>query len=408
MKALIIGHVWPEPGSSAAGARINEIMHLLFANGWNLTFASASQRGEFVGFPSGINVNEVQIELNSSTFDVWLKELKPDLVMFDRFMSEEQYGWRVAEKMPQAVRILDTEDLHFLRHARAKQIQNRDSDQEIDFFNSDAFREIAAIYRSDLSLIISNPELALLKNTFNIPDDLLVYLPFCRQVQLHELEKSARPEFEQRSGYTMIGSFQHAPNRDAVLNLKENIWPAILKRQPNAELHIYGSYMQAKDRQLHDVKSNFFMHGRVEDALATIQKHRVMLAPLRFGAGLKGKLVDAMQCGTPFVTTDVGAEGIHCMPQSVLNDVDGFAQRAVTLHNQKNEWNEASLQGSRVFREQFADPSYQTEFLSVLNYISADIENHRKKNFTGAMLMHHRMQSTRFLSKWIEEKNKKG
>jgi hypothetical protein len=120
MKALIIGHVWPEPGSSAAGARINEIMHLLFANGWNLTFASASQRGEFVGFPSGIAVNEVQIELNSSTFDVWLKELKPDLVMFDRFMSEEQYGWRVAEKMPQAVRILDTEDLHFLRHARAK------------------------------------------------------------------------------------------------------------------------------------------------------------------------------------------------------------------------------------------------------------------------------------------------
>ena len=150
------------------------------------------------------------------------------------------------------------------------------------------------------------------------------------------------------------------------------------------------------------------MHGRVEDAFAAIQKHRVMLAPLRFGAGLKGKLVDAMQCGTPFVTTDVGAEGIHCMPQSVLNDVDGFAQRAVTLHNQKKEWNDSSLEGSRVFREQFADATLQTEFLSVLSYISANIEKHRKKNFTGAMLMHHRMQSTRFLSKWIEEKNKKG
>lgn len=408
MKALIIGHVWPEPGSSAAGTRINEILHLLFADGWNLTFASASHRGEFVKFPDDVQVDTFQIELNSKEFDVWIKELNPDLVIFDRFMSEEQYGWRVAENTPHAVRVLDTEDLHFLRHARAKRIQSSLQDEEIDFFNSDAFREIAAIYRSDLSLIISNSEFELLKSTFQIPDNLLVYLPFFRRNKFHNSDNISRPEFEQRSGYTMIGSFQHAPNRDAIVNLKENIWPLILNYQPDAELHVYGSYMQAKDRQLHDVKSNFFIHGRVEDAFAAIRQHRVLLAPLRFGAGLKGKLVDAMQCGTPFVTTDVGAEGIRCMPRAVMNDVDGFAKRAVTLHNQKNEWNEASVMGAHFFKEQFADASIPTEFLSALNHISANIIKHRKKNFTGAMLMHHRMQSTRYLSKWIQEKNKQG
>lgn len=96
------------------------------------------------------------------------------------------------------------------------------------------------------------------------------------------------------------------------------------------------------------------------------------------------------------------------MPRAVMNDVDGFAKRAVTLHNQKNEWNEASVMGAHFFKEQFADASIPTEFLSALNHISANIIKHRKKNFTGAMLMHHRMQSTRYLSKWIQEKNKQG
>lgn len=406
MKALIIGHVWPEPGSSAAGVRINEIMQMLYAGGWNLTFACAAQRSAFVKFPTDIQVDKAQIELNNDAFDFWIAELMPDLVVFDRFMTEEQYGWRVAERIPQAVRVLDTEDLHFVRHARAKRVQNKLPLQDIEFFGSDAFREIAAIYRSDLSLIISEKELELLEGSFNIPANLLFYLPFCRPHTVHELQTSGLPDFDQRSGYALIGNFQHAPNRDAVIHLKENIWPAILSLQSDAAMHIYGAYMQEKDRQLHDVDSNFFVHGRVEDACATIQQHRVMLAPLRFGAGLKGKLVDAMQCGTPFVTTTLGAEGIHSMHQSVHDDTAGFAQKAVSLHNNKNEWNEASVIGIRFFNQQFANASLPINFIAALKHISSNLEPHRKTNFIGAMFMHHRMQSTRFLSKYIEMKNK--
>ncbi|MFN5372054.1 MAG: glycosyltransferase, partial [Bacteroidia bacterium] len=196
MKALIIGHVWPEPGSSAAGVRINEIMQMLYAGGWNLTFACAAQSSEFVRFPKDVQVDKFQIELNSNAFDFWIAELMPDLVVFDRFMTEEQYGWRVAERIPQAVRVLDTEDLHFLRHTRAKRVQNKIPLQKIDFFGSYAFREIAAIYRSDLSLIISNPELELLMDTFKIPNTLLKYLPFCRPNQLHVSRSNTMHTFE--------------------------------------------------------------------------------------------------------------------------------------------------------------------------------------------------------------------
>jgi len=406
MNALIIGHVWPEPGSSAAGTRINEIMLMLYADGWNLTFASAAQRSEFVRFPENIVIDEVQIELNSSTFDFWLKALKPDLVLFDRFMSEEQYGWRVAKMLPKCIRVLDTEDLHFLRHTRANRIDSKSVMRQADFYTAETFREIAAIYRCDLSLIISKFECELLTNTFKIPEDLLYYLPFYRKNVAQNSAFSLNAAFEKRRGFAMIGNFQHPPNRDAVLYLKEHIWPAILTREPSAELHIYGAYMQAKDKQLHDVKSNFFMHGRVDNALEAIQKHRVLLAPLRFGAGLKGKLVDAMQSGTPFVTTDIGAEGLLCSPRNVVNEIGGFAQRAVMLHNSKNDWQEASEEGYRYFNEQFADDTIQARFLAVLNKLVVDVEKQRLQNFTGAMLMHHRMQSTRFLSKWIEEKNK--
>lgn len=406
MKALIIGHVWPEPGSSAAGTRINEIMLVLYADGWKLTFASAAQRSDFVCFPDNIIIDKVQIELNSSKFDAWLKEQKPDLVLFDRFMSEEQYGWRVAKALPHSVRILDTEDLHFLRRIRANRINAISDIRKADFFTAETFREIASIYRCDLSLIISKFEFDLLKNTFNITEDLLYYLPFYRKNEEQNSAINPHPAFEKRKGYTMIGNFQHAPNRDAVLYLKDEVWPAILKRKPDAELHIYGAYMLTKDKQLHDVKSNFFMHGRVNDALAAIQRHRVLIAPLRFGAGLKGKLVDAMQSGTPFVTTDVGAEGLFCSPNAVVNDIEGFAERAVTLHNDKHLWQGASTDGYRYFKQQFADNTIQLRFLEVLNNLVANVDKQRQKNFTGAMLMHHRMQSTRFLSMWIEEKNK--
>ena len=117
-KVLIIGFVWPEPNSSAAGSRMMQLIDAFQSNGYHITFASPCARSENAFDLSSIHIKTVAIEINSPSFDDFIRFLKPDIVLFDRFTMEEQFGWRVAEHCPDALRILDTEDLHGLRKGR--------------------------------------------------------------------------------------------------------------------------------------------------------------------------------------------------------------------------------------------------------------------------------------------------
>ncbi len=408
MHTLIIGQVWPEPSSTAAGRRMHELIELFHEAGHSITFATAAQKTPYSQLPAGIAIDTHEIELNSSSFDVWVKKLNPEMVVFDRFMTEEQFGWRLAEAVPDALRLLDTEDLHFLRQHRELVSNNQKDENENPFHSTLAYREIASIYRCDLSLIISEHELQLLTLQLGVPASLLHYLPYCRksldQTQIRKLNSQA-----QRNGFMTIGNFNHAPNRDAVLYLKEHIWPLIRRYKPNATMHIYGSYSRERDAQLNDAKNGFVVCGRAEDALETIGRYRVLLAPLRFGAGLKGKIADAMQSGTPFVSTSIGVEGMNAQQQLdefVANDPEHIAQKAVRLHDDALAWQNAQQCGFDVFNALFAKESHTEILLKRIDDLQQNLNAHRMQNFTGAMLLHHRTMSTRYLSKWIEEKNK--
>ena len=132
--------------------------------------------------------------------------------------------------------------------------------------------------------------------------------------------------FEERKDFIFVGNFLHEPNRDAVHYLKESVWPLIRAQLPDAGMCIYGAYPSQSVLQLHQPKERFFSLGRADDAQEVVAKARVMLAPLRFGAGMKGKLLEAMQCGTPSVTTAIGAE-------SMYGDLpwNGFITRVMTF-----------------------------------------------------------------------------
>ena len=170
---LIIGYVWVEPNSSAAGSRMLQLMEQFTKAGYKITFASPAQKGEKAIDLSLFNIDEIGIALNNSSFDDFIKDLKPDVVVFDRFMMEEQFGWRVAEHCHNALRILDTEDLHSLRKVRHDKIKKQEVFKVDDLLESDITkREIAAILRCDLSLIISSYEMKLLKEFFNIDENL--------------------------------------------------------------------------------------------------------------------------------------------------------------------------------------------------------------------------------------------
>jgi len=119
MKTLIvIGYVWPEPASSAAGSRMLQILAPFISADYRVIFASPADESAHAPELSQHGIESQAILLNSSTFDDWIREIQPDVVMFDRFMMEEQFGWRVEAACPDALRVLDMEDAHSLRHGR--------------------------------------------------------------------------------------------------------------------------------------------------------------------------------------------------------------------------------------------------------------------------------------------------
>jgi glycosyltransferase involved in cell wall biosynthesis len=406
-KLLIIGTVWPEPKSTAAGNRMLQLIDLFKSKGFEITFACAASKNEYSFDLSTLAVQTASITLNCDSFDAFVKDLNPLVVIFDRFITEEQFGWRVCENCRDALRILDTEDLHFLRKARQEGLKAKKSILLPDLQNELAKREIASIYRCDLSLIISDFEMQLLLSEFNVSKSLLHYLPFLfDSITVHHIE--SLPDFHSRQDFVTIGNFLHAPNLDAALHLKQNIWPLIHKELPNARMLVYGAYASKQIEQLNDPKKQFFIMGRAEDAHKMIKNARVFLAPLRFGAGLKGKLADAMICGTPSLTSSVGAEAMHGTfpwPGYITDQNQEFAENAVKLYTNELLWNNASKNGFEIINQLFDKALHREPFMERVEYTITNSLTHRQNNFIGNMLMHHTLSSTKYLSKWIQLKN---
>ena len=405
-RLLIIGFVWPEPNSSAAGGRMMQLISLFKKQGFSITFASPAQDSDFMVSLADFNVDKVAIALNDSSFDLFLKELQPYIVLFDRFMIEEQFGWRVAEICPDAIRVLDTEDLHCLRLARQNAFKAKRTFEVSDIVMEEVSkREIASILRSDVSLMVSEYEMEVLQTVFKINPSLLYYLPLLvDSVDLNPLP------FGERQHFVFIGNFLHEPNWNSVQYLNETIWPLIRKQLPTAVLDIYGAYPTQKVFQLHNDKQGFVIKGRAESAKEVISNDRVILAPLRFGAGIKGKLLEAMEYGTSSVTTSIGAESMRAdldWNGSIEDDPHQFANAAVQLYQDEISWKQSQQNGFEILNKRYLRELFEDEFADKLSFLKSNLDKHRKNNFLGQMLYHHSMQSTKYMSRWIEEKNKK-
>ena len=404
-KLLVIGRTFPEPSTTAAGGRMLDLLQFFLEQEYQITFVSAASLSERSAPLETIGIDVKNVQLNDTSFDTLLEELKADVVLFDRFITEEQFGWRVSEVLPKALKILDTEDLHFLRKARETAHKNQIAFQEEQLFTEEAKRELASILRCDLSLIISEYEMDLLERRFKIPKELLHYMPLL--VDETSLSKSTST-FEERSHFVTAGNFYHAPNLDAVIRLKKDIWPLIRKELPKAELHVYGAYAPEQVLQMHKPSEGFYIDGWIEDLDEVISQAKVCLAPLSFGAGLKGKLVQAMLNQTPVVTTTIGAEamyGNYQVPGIIADDNKSIAEAAITLYTQKEVWETIQKDREAILSNRFNKASCLKEFNARLKDLESNLETHRNANFITQIMQHQTLQSTKYLSKWIMLKN---
>lgn len=403
---LIIGHTFPEPSTTAAGSRMMQLMELFKEENYQITFASTAAVSERTADLQAQDISVENIKLNAVSFDEFIKKLNPEVVLFDRYISEEQFGWRVAENCPNALKILDTEDLHFLRKAREKAEKKGKPIAEAVLFSETAKRELASILRCDLSLIISEFEMQLLQNTFNISSEILYYLPFL--VENHS-DKNDFPDFNERHNFLAIGNLLHAPNVDSVLQLKK-LWPGIRKLLPEVELHIYGAYAPQQILQLHNAKEGFIVKGWATDVETVMKNYRVQLAPIRFGAGLKGKLLDAMRFGLPTVTTEIGAEGMCgglTFGGTISSSKEKFIDASIQLYSKKDLWGQAQQNGFSIIENRFKKNRFSEAFKRRIFSLLENLEKHRQQNFIGQILQHQTLQGTKYMSKWIEAKNSK-
>lgn len=408
MKLLWIGTVWPEPDASAAGSRTVRLLEACQEAGYEIRFVSPCQENSHQKALEDIGIRTARLQANDSAFDSFICDYHPDIVCFDRFMIEEQFSWRVREHVPEAVRVLDTVDLHSLRRARQRSLTSQEASHAASL-SDDTLRELAAIYRSDLSLIISSEEASLLTEHFGVPAALLETIGF-----LYPPPPPFQP-WEDRSNVVFIGNGFHEPNLDAIRLLKRTLWKETraalaAKGVPNAELHIYGAYLPQEVIQFDNPRDGFRVMGKATDVYETLRSYRCNLAPLRFGAGLKGKVSDGWMVGTPCVATPIAAEGMMLGKRFgglIVEDLEKYPTQVAALYTDQDAWNKAQESGREILSALFSQAQNTKALQERLNTLTQEKARHRERNIVGALLWYHGLRSTEYFSRWIECKNRK-
>ncbi len=395
MIAVLFAYVWPEPFSSAAGVRTLELCKNLRALGFEPLVLSPCKENTASAYLNQEGIRTLPTPANDSSVVEQLKKITPNLVLYDRFVMEEQFGWRARELWPEALHLVDTQDLHSVRRARERLLAAGASAEEISSltkadFGLDLDRELSSLYRADGCLVVSTWERDWLLQQ-NYPAERVFYLPF------GAAKENSSPSFADRKDYAFLGNFRHPPNLDAVDWLAKDLWPKI---HNNNNLYLYGAYPPATVSKLHG-KDGIIVAGSVQNHRAALQKHRVLLAPLRFGAGIKGKVLEAWATGTPVVGTPIAMEGFdHASFQG-----EEFIQTAKALYESESQWQSAQQQGYKAL-ETFAPERLKQELAKILEIGFSQKQNWRQ-HWISRVLKHQTNNSTKYFSLWIEAKNQK-
>lgn len=408
-RILFIGHQWPEPKLTAAGWRTCELIQGFINQGNAVDFACVVNPVLQVedAVLSGVTCH--MITLNDDGFDLLLQEIQPQMVVFDRFITEEQYGWRVRLQCPDAVKVLDTQDLHFLRKTRAAYIDKYPSAFDASgcptqfFYGPLAMRELASIWRCDQTLLISEFEYGFLTDHFSIPETLLTYLPLGSSVA----PQADRP-WKNRQHFLWVGNRKQPPNHDSLMYLGQRLWPSIHRELPEAELHVIGANKNTLQTQMIAQTKGMVEMDWVDDLQGLMTQYRVNLAPVRFGAGLKGKIISALSCGLVTLTSPIGAEGLDCKQNNGVNvahDPQAFIEASVRLYREKEHWQRANESGLSLIQARFSIGHYMGQLMEDLNRIKDTLTTHRQQHFMGQILQHQSLNASKYMGRWLTLKN---
>lgn len=345
---LIVDALTPDPTRDSGSLRLVNIMRLLRELGWQVTFMADNRRSS----PSEI------ARLGSMGVRVLCKPWAPalptwlgregrtlDAVMLCRHYVVAPHLPLIRKLAPKAKVLFDTVDLHFLREQRAAAHDENPALAR----QAEASRqaELALIRACDVTFVVSPIEQKLI--AAEVPEARVELLS-----NVHELF-GREQAFDERRGLIFVGGFAHPPNIDAVNWLTSEIFPRVRAHRPDIELHLIGDIPDSERSRL--AGHGVHVHGRVEDLSPWMDGSRIALAPLRYGAGVKGKVNMAMSHGLPVVATSIAAEGMSLTDgDNVLLADDGeqFAAAILRLYDDPGLWLRLSEAGLDNIRKHFS------------------------------------------------------
>jgi len=343
-RILVVDSSVPQTDKDAGSIRMFEIVRILKDLGFAVTFLS--MRGNFdEPYVSELRSLEVEVINGRANYGLEIHRLAP--VLRAAILSRPEDA-QLTEKLvrhfaPNAKIIYDTVDLHFVREARRAEVESDPAIAKV----AEEYREleIGLVTRSEATIVVTDTERDVLRAI--VPSAEIAVVP-----TIH----SAHPRtvgFAPRRDILFVGNFNHLPNRDAVTWFVQEIFPKVRATLPDVRFRVVGSHLPDSIAQL--AREGVDIVGWVHDLTPLYEEVRLVVAPLRYGAGIKGKLGESASRGVPFVCTSIATEGTTLANGSeclVASDANEFAEAVIRLYSEESLWEQMSHRAQAAIEAQ--------------------------------------------------------
>lgn len=347
-RAFIVDNYMVTPDRESGSLRMLNLFRILQSLGYKVTFAAANLEAPQ---PYVANLQRLGIEV---LYRPYVRSIARhlaahgghyDLVMLSRADAAAQVIAAARRHCDQARILFDTVDLHFLREQRLAALQGDRATRVVAEVRKR--QELDLMRQADLTLVVSEAERDLLAR--EAPDVEVRVVS-----NIHQIFGSARP-MQERHDLLFIGAFAHPPNRDAVLFLCHEVMPRIRARRPGIKLRVIGA--NPPGEILDCAADDIAILGYVPDVAPHFAACRLSVAPLRYGAGVKGKINQSLAHGLPVVATPIAVEGMHLVDGAsvlIAENADDFAEAVLRLYEEEPLWQRLSRGGLEVMETHFS------------------------------------------------------
>jgi glycosyltransferase involved in cell wall biosynthesis len=353
MRILILYPKFPEPDTNAGALRLDEIIRALINQGHRLTLLAGKMnepryktRLENAGVECVCD-EASGLSKKGKPIIKFLKDRGFDAAIAVHYIMYARYSPFIRRALPDCRLILDTVDLHALRLERQAETGDSENPGRV---RKVYFEEFKAIYEADAVWMATSLERDLVVQMTGRPAKTVHAIPTIHPVS------PQNPSYEERAGIVFLGNYKHAPNADAIRYFMNDIYPLMRRSLPEAPLFIAGAN-PPREFLAYGSDKNARVTGFVEDHRALLSSCRVGIAPLRFGAGIRGKIGEYLGCHLPCVSTSLGAEGMELTPGKdilLADDPPTFAKNIIEVYNESVLWRSLSREGADKIRSRFS------------------------------------------------------